>query len=113
MIRTESSSGKTKLKLPPINFNEKTSDNSKERVVKKYLTIHTLKEGDFFGVGEDLKKTYIISVGRVSKQRKRFRGLHKTVETHSKARKNVSSLRPDLHTSGNLQCGSGIATFHD
>lgn len=67
MIRTESSSGKTKLRLPPINFNEKDfANDDNERVVRKYLTLHTLKKGDFFGVGEDLKKTFIISVGRVS-----------------------------------------------
>ncbi|CAH3175808.1 unnamed protein product, partial [Porites evermanni] len=47
-------------------FTEGDSEGNKtDKVVKKYLTIHVLKEGDFFGVGEDLKKTYIISVGRV------------------------------------------------
>ena len=68
MIRSESSSGKTKLKLPPVNFTENDIDtgNNKDKVVKKFLTIHMLKKGDFFGVGEDLKKTFIISVGRVS-----------------------------------------------
>ena len=70
MIHKESSSGNTRLRLPPINFTEKglinSNDKCKERVVKKFLTIHVLKKGDFFGVGEDLKKTFIISVGRVS-----------------------------------------------
>jgi len=67
IIRSTSPSGKTKLKLPPIDFTEGDSEGNKtDKVVKKYLTIHVLKEGDFFGVGEDLKKTYIISVGRVS-----------------------------------------------
>lgn len=67
IIRSTSTSGKTKLKLPPIDFTEGDSEGNKtDKVVKKYLTIHVLKEGDFFGVGEDLKKTYIISVGRVS-----------------------------------------------
>ena len=68
IIRSTSTSGKTKLKLPPIDFTEGDSEGNKtDKVVKKYLTIHVLKEGDFFGVGEDLKKTYIISVGRVRK----------------------------------------------
>lgn len=67
MIRNESSTGKIRLKLPPINFTEPTDNgDSKERIVKKFLTVHVLNKGDFFGVGEDLKKTYIITVGRVS-----------------------------------------------
>ena len=67
MIKKESSSGKIQLKLPPINFNEKNIDNNvKEHVVRKFLSVHMLSKGDFFGVGEDLKKTFIISVGRVS-----------------------------------------------
>ena len=68
MIRNESSSGKIRLKLPPINFTEPTDNGAdlKESVVKKFLTVHVLNKGDFFGVGEDLKKTYIITVGRVS-----------------------------------------------
>lgn len=67
MIKKESSSGKIQLKLPPINFNENNIDNNvKERVVRKFLSVHMLSKGDFFGVGEDLKKTFIISVGRVS-----------------------------------------------
>lgn len=70
MIRKESSTGKIRLKLPPINFTEPTDNGDskagKERVVKKFLTVHVLNKGDFFGVGEDLKKTYIITVGRVS-----------------------------------------------
>ena len=73
IIRSTSTSGKTKLKLPPIDFTEGDSEGNKtDKVVKKYLTIHVLKEGDFFGVGEDLKKTYIISVGRVSMETGRF-----------------------------------------
>ncbi|KAJ7381256.1 hypothetical protein OS493_001373 [Desmophyllum pertusum] len=68
MIHKESSSG-IRLRLPPINFTDRglinSNDKCKERVVKKFLTIHVLKKGDFFGVGEDLKKTFIISVGRV------------------------------------------------
>lgn len=69
MIRKESSSGKIRLKLPPINFTEipENGAHSNEKVVKKFLTVHVLNRGDFFGVGEDLKKTYIITVGRVSK----------------------------------------------
>lgn len=67
MIKKESSSGKIQLKLPPINFNENNIDNNvKEHVVRKFLSVHMLSKGDFFGVGEDLKKTFIISVGRVS-----------------------------------------------
>lgn len=66
MIRKESSSGKIRLQLPPINFNRRDMDDSKEKVVKKFITVHELNRGDFFGVGEDLKKTFIISVGRVS-----------------------------------------------
>ncbi|CAH3124264.1 unnamed protein product [Pocillopora meandrina] len=66
MIKKESSFGKIQLKLPPINFNENNIDNNvKERVVRKFLSVHMLSKGDFFGVGEDLKKTFIISVGRV------------------------------------------------
>ena len=65
MIRKESSSGKISLRLPPINFN-RTNMKDKERVVKKFITVHELNRGDFFGVGEDLRKTYIITVGRVS-----------------------------------------------
>ena len=68
MIRKETSSGKIRLKLPPINFTEQTENgDSNEKVVKKFLTVHVLNKGDFFGVGEDLRKTYIITVGRVSK----------------------------------------------
>lgn len=71
MIKKESSSGKTKLKLPPLNFTDSDMEkNDKDRVVKKFLTVHMLNKGDFFGVGEDLRKTFIISVGRVSEQRK-------------------------------------------
>ena len=65
MIRKESSSGKISLRLPPINFNPR-SIKDKERVVKKLITVHELTRGDFFGVGEDLRKTFIISAGRVS-----------------------------------------------
>ncbi|XP_068760054.1 uncharacterized protein [Montipora capricornis] len=65
MVQSVSLSGRTKLKLPPIDFIKKDIDSNKERVVKKYLTIHTLKKGDSFGVGEDLSKTFIISIGRV------------------------------------------------
>ena len=73
IIRSTSTSGKTKLKLPPIDYTEGDNEGNKtDKVVKKYLTIHVLKEGDFFGVGEDLKKTYIISVGRVSMETGRF-----------------------------------------
>ena len=61
-------SGNTRLTLPPINFTAKADSrtNNNERIVRKFLTIHILKKGDFFGVGEDLKDTYIITVGRVS-----------------------------------------------
>ncbi|XP_022803352.1 cAMP-dependent protein kinase regulatory subunit-like [Stylophora pistillata] len=66
VIKKESSSGKIKLTLPPINFTDNYIKNKpKESVVRKFLTIHILNRGDFFGVGEDLKKTFIISVGRV------------------------------------------------
>lgn len=66
VIKKESSSGKIKLTLPPINFTDNyIKSNPKESVVRKFLTIHILNRGDFFGVGEDLKKTFIISVGRV------------------------------------------------
>ena len=65
MIRKESSSGKISLHLPPINFNQRNMKD-KERVVKKFITVHELNKGDFFGMGEDLKKTFIITVGRVS-----------------------------------------------
>ena len=68
MVQSESLSGRTKLKLPPIDFIKKDIDSNKERVVKKYLTIHILKKGDSFGVGEDLSKTFIISIGRVSEK---------------------------------------------
>jgi len=66
MIRKESSSGKISLRLPPINFNRKNMKD-KERVVKKFIIVHELNRGDFFGVGEDLRKTFIITVGRVSR----------------------------------------------
>lgn len=66
VIKKESSSGKIKLTLPPINFTDNyIKSKPKESVVRKFLTIHILNRGDFFGVGEDLKKTFIISVGRV------------------------------------------------
>lgn len=65
MIRKESSSGKISLRLPPINFNRRNMKD-KEREVKKFIVVHELHKGDIFGVGEDLRKTFIITAGRVS-----------------------------------------------
>lgn len=52
--------------LPPVDYNKRDVNRNKEKVIKKYLTIHILKKGDAFGVGEDLKKTFVVSIGRVS-----------------------------------------------
>ena len=65
MIRKQISSGKFSLHFPPINFNQRNM-RDKERLVKKFITVHELNKGDYFGVGEDLKKTFIITAGKVS-----------------------------------------------
>ena len=62
LFRKTLASGKSRLTLPPIH----ASHGHSKKTEKKFLTIHILKKGDFFGVGEDLTKTYITSVGRVS-----------------------------------------------
>lgn len=67
MIKKELFFGKIQLKLLFINFNENNIDNNvKEYVVRKFFSVYMLSKGDFFGVGEDLKKIFIILVGRVS-----------------------------------------------
>ena len=58
--------GRKNLMLPPVDYNKRDVNRNKEKVIKKYLTIHILKKGDAFGVGEDLKKTFVVSIGRVS-----------------------------------------------
>ena len=58
-------SGKSRLILPPIT----ATDIPDKKLEKKFLAIHVLNKGDYFGVGEDLKKTYILSVGRVSRRK--------------------------------------------
>ena len=66
MFQRESLYGSKKLMLPPIDYNKRDVNRTNEKVIKKYLTIHILKKGDAFGVGEDLKKTFVVSIGRVS-----------------------------------------------
>ncbi|XP_067022888.1 cyclic nucleotide-binding domain-containing protein 2-like [Acropora muricata] len=65
MFQRESLYGSKKLMLPPIDYNKRDVNRNNEKVIKKYLTIHILKKGDAFGVGEDLKKTFVVSIGRV------------------------------------------------
>lgn len=66
MFQREPLCGRKKLTLPPIDHNKRDVNRNKEKEIQKYLTIHILKKGDAFGVGEDLKKTFVVSIGRVS-----------------------------------------------
>ncbi|XP_031551248.1 cAMP-dependent protein kinase regulatory subunit-like [Actinia tenebrosa] len=63
-------SGKARYSLPSINDTKhgilSVQDYANKKIERKLLIIRTLNEGDFFGVGEDLDKTYIITAERVS-----------------------------------------------
>jgi hypothetical protein len=66
-------SGKSRYFLPPINNTNhgilpvQRCVNKKRKVERKLLVIRSLNEGDYFGVGEGMDKTYIITAERVSK----------------------------------------------
>ncbi|XP_071787118.1 uncharacterized protein [Asterias amurensis] len=61
--------GHTKLSLPPLDANHNVPESFKperyQRVVRKLLHVANIGRGKFFGVGEDLHGTHIISTGKV------------------------------------------------
>ncbi|XP_022084507.1 uncharacterized protein LOC110975934 [Acanthaster planci] len=61
--------GHTKLSLPPLDADHKVLDSFKpekyQRLSRKLLHIANIGKGKFFGVGEDLRRTHIISAGKV------------------------------------------------
>lgn len=71
VIKNVLTSGKARFTLPPIDEDKPgilnaQRRNKKRKIERKLLVIKTLKTGNYFGVGEDLGKTFIISAGRVS-----------------------------------------------
>ncbi|XP_072039345.1 uncharacterized protein [Amphiura filiformis] len=69
MLQSQLPHGRTQYSLPPINGKHDVTKTLKlekhQKLMGKYLHVATIKSGDFFGVGEDLQKTFIISIGRV------------------------------------------------
>lgn len=69
LIRRQPPVGKNRLILPPMTADDKINPKFNIKIydhVKKYfLVIGLLRQGDCFGVGEDLTKTSIISVKKV------------------------------------------------
>ncbi|EDO32933.1 predicted protein [Nematostella vectensis] len=63
IYRQPLASGKFRHTLPPIGRRRDTINPS--RIETKLLTVRILNPGEYFGVGEDLTKTYIIATGRV------------------------------------------------
>ncbi|XP_038057298.1 cyclic nucleotide-binding domain-containing protein 2-like [Patiria miniata] len=61
--------GDTKLSLPPLDADHNVPDSFKpekhQRLIRKLLHIANIGRGKFFGVGEDLRRTHIISSGKV------------------------------------------------
>ncbi|XP_041463895.1 cAMP-dependent protein kinase regulatory subunit-like [Lytechinus variegatus] len=57
--------GRVKLTPPPLDANHGVSPDFKlekyQKLVRKLLHIATIGKGDFFGVGEDLRKTHLIA----------------------------------------------------
>lgn len=70
LVKKFSNSGKARYSLPSIKDTKNgilaVQDHVNKKIERKLLIIRTLNEGDFFGVGEDLDKTYIITAERVS-----------------------------------------------
>ncbi|XP_077987469.1 uncharacterized protein LOC144442072 [Glandiceps talaboti] len=69
LVHSKLPCNRTKLILPPINKNNEVVRNvvtSKSETLHRHLLhICTIGKGQYFGVGEDLRKTYIISAGKV------------------------------------------------
>eukprot|EP00057_Strongylocentrotus_purpuratus_P011264 XP_011665738.1 PREDICTED: uncharacterized protein LOC105438988 [Strongylocentrotus purpuratus] len=61
--------GRIKLTPPPMRDDHGVSPDFKpekyQKLVSKLLNIATIGKGDFFGVGEDLRKTHLISIHKV------------------------------------------------
>ncbi|XP_071500000.1 uncharacterized protein [Diadema antillarum] len=60
--------GRVKLTPPPLTDRDVAPDFKPEkyqRLVRKLLHIATIGKGDFFGVGEDLRKTHLIAINKV------------------------------------------------
>lgn len=63
VVKTKLPFGKSRLALVPLG---KTPKLSKEQILeKRYLVLMTICRGGYFGVGEDLDQTWIISEGKV------------------------------------------------
>ncbi|KAK3731514.1 hypothetical protein QZH41_008547 [Actinostola sp. cb2023] len=71
VVRNILPSGKARFTLPRIDLSKpgilhaERYNNKTRKIERKLLVIKTLVKGDYFGVGEDLGKTYIIASGRV------------------------------------------------
>lgn len=73
LIKNVLPSGKARFTLPPIKVGVLNTERAKANEIKhrrrkierKLLVIKTLEKGNYFGVEEDLGKTYIVSAGRV------------------------------------------------
>lgn len=62
-VKTKLPFGKSHLALVPLG---RTPKLSKEQILeKRYLVLMTIGRGGYFGVGEDLDQTWIISEGEV------------------------------------------------
>ena len=62
-VKTKLPFGKSHLALVPLGRNPQLS---KEQILeKRYLVLMTICHGGYFGVGEDLDQTWIISEGKV------------------------------------------------
>ena len=59
--------GREKLVLPPEKDGKQRLSRLKENetMLTIFLTIKTLKSGDYFGVGESMKDSFIITRGKV------------------------------------------------
>lgn len=59
----------TKLSLAPVGKNQEVDSafklRSNETFRKFFLVVQVLEKGDYFGVGEDMTKTSLITVGKV------------------------------------------------
>ena len=73
LIRRKPSHGKRRLILPPMidhnTISPKFAGKSYDKVMRHFLVIARLGEGDCFGVGEDLTKMCIISVKKVRRRK--------------------------------------------
>ena len=70
LVRKHLRSGNRKITLPPLGTDQNVTSHFRlscnESCKKYYLVVRLLNTGDYFGVGEDLRKISVISVGRVS-----------------------------------------------